>query len=97
LVQPPGSWRSDGATGSGGFFLFVLHFLDSHIAKFVGVEDFTAVEALDEFHIIFACHNPDPGMLANRIHGVFVGNGARIGQIVSAPARLSTVIFWSGV
>jgi hypothetical protein len=34
-------------------------------------------------------------MLANRIHGVFVGNGARIGQIVSAPARLSTVIFYT--
>ena len=58
---------------SGRLFFFVLHFLDSHIAKFVGVEDFTAIEALNEFNVVFACHYADPGMLADRIHGVLVG------------------------
>jgi hypothetical protein len=60
------------AQSSGGFF-FVLHFLDGHIAKFVRVEHFSAVEALNEFHVVFARYNPDPGVLADRIHGVLAG------------------------
>jgi hypothetical protein len=79
----------------GGFFLFVLHFLDSHIAKFVGVENFSAVEALDELHIVFARDYPDPGVLANRIHGMVGGKLADMGQIVFPLIRLSTAIFGS--
>lgn len=59
---------------SGGLFLFVLHVLDGHIAKFVGVENVSTVEALDELNIVFARDDPDPGVLANRIHGVMAGN-----------------------
>lgn len=86
---------SSEAGASGGFFLFgVLHFLDRHVAEFVGVEDLSAIEALDEFNIIFACHNPDPWVFADRIHGQFGRQSQLVmGQIVSSPERLSTGFF----
>ena len=77
--QPPGNGEM-----SGGFF-FVLRFLDGHIAKFVGVEDFTAVEALDKFDVFFAGHNADLRMLTDRIHGVIGAVRVVMGQIVTWP------------
>jgi hypothetical protein len=74
---PPG----DGEI-SGGFFFLVLRLLDRHIAKFVGVEDFPAVEALDKFDIFLACHNADLGMLTDSIHGVIRAVRLVMGQIV---------------
>jgi hypothetical protein len=55
---------------SGGLFFLVLHFLDGHIAKFVGVEHFSAIEAFDKLGVIFARHDAYLGVLADRIHGV---------------------------
>jgi hypothetical protein len=76
-----------------GCLFFVLHFFNGHIAEFIGVEDFSAIEALDKLDIVFSCYDPDPGVLANRIHGVLTGSLAGMGQIVFAPKRLSTAIF----
>jgi hypothetical protein len=78
------------SAGSGGFFFFVLHFLDGHIAEFVGVEDLSAIEAFDELGVIFARDNADLGMLTDRIHGVIRAVRVGMGQIVPGLGRLST-------
>jgi hypothetical protein len=56
--------------GSGGI-LFVRYVL-----KLFRIKDFTTLEALDVFYVVFARHNSDFGMLAGCVHvGVFgVGN-----------------------
>ena len=62
-----------------------LHLFDRHVAEFVGVKDFAAIEALDEFDIVFACHNSDPGMLTDRIHGVLVNQWVVWGRLYPRP------------
>jgi hypothetical protein len=58
---------------SGRFFFLVLHFLDGHIAEFVGIENLAAIEAFDKLGVIFARYDADLGMLTDRIHGVIRG------------------------
>ena len=60
-------FRSD---GSGGFFLLVLRFFDGHIAELAGVEDFSAIEALDVFGIVFTRDNADSRVFARHFHWV---------------------------
>jgi hypothetical protein len=81
------------ALWSGGFFFLVLSFLDGHIAKFVGVENLSAIEALDKFSVIFARHNAYLGVLTDRIHGVIGAVRVGMGQIVPGRMRLSTALF----
>lgn len=81
--------RSGNGGQSGGFF-FVLSFLNRHIAKFVGVENLAAIEALDKLGVIFTRYYADLGMLTDRIHGVIRAVRVVLGQIVPAQGRLST-------
>ncbi len=76
--------------GSGGFFFLVLHFLNGHVAEFVGVEDLSAIEAFDELGVIFSRHDADLGVLTDRIHGVIRAVRVGMGQIVPGQVRLST-------
>jgi hypothetical protein len=75
---------------SGCFFFLVLGVLDGHIAEFVGVENLSAIEALDKFSVIFARHDAYLGVLTDRIHGVIRAVRVGIGQIVPGRMRLST-------
>lgn len=61
--------RRDSAS-RGLFFFLVLQFLDSHIAKLVGIEDFAAVKTLNVFGVLFTRYYANLGVLADRIHGV---------------------------
>ena len=61
--------RLGGAGKSGGFFFLVLGLFNLHVAKFVGVKDLSAVQALDKFDVVLARHHADLGVLTDRIHG----------------------------
>lgn len=39
-----------------------------HIVKFIGVEYFAALHALDEFNVLFARHYAHSGVFALRVH-----------------------------
>lgn len=67
-MSAAGRWKK-----SGRFFFLVLHFLDGHIAKLVGVEHFSAIETFDKLGVIFARHDAYLRMLTDRIHGVIRG------------------------
>lgn len=70
---------------SGRLFFLVLHVLNLHVVKFVGVEDFAAVQALDKLHIVFARHYADLRVLTDRVHGVFGGCDSRYGADCTRP------------
>lgn len=50
--------------GSGFLSFFVDAFLNAHVFELAGFENFTALEALDEFGVLIAADNLNARMLA---------------------------------
>lgn len=67
-----------------------MFFFDRHVAKFVGVENFATVLALDVLDVFLSRDNSHSGMLADGIHvGYLVRRYILFGKIVSIPPFLS--------
>lgn len=72
------------------FFLYLGgFFFNSHVAKFVGIKDFSAVLALDVFGVFLSRDNSHSGMLADGIHVGYLRVGILFRKIVTVPAALS--------
>jgi hypothetical protein len=59
---------SEDASGGLFFLFFVLGFFDGHIAKFAGLEDFSAIDAFDILDIVFAGDDSDSWVFASHVH-----------------------------
>jgi hypothetical protein len=50
------------------FRFFFDFFFNRHVVELVGVEDLSAIQALDVFDILFARYHAHPTMLAHCVH-----------------------------